>query len=535
MQKITHVDCTLRDGGYYNNWDFTKEQIEAYLPAMVAVSVDVVELGLRSFDVQGYKGPCAFTTDQFLRELRIPKSLTLGVMVNAAELVNHTLGAEAAVKLLFSPRSESPVELVRVACHIQEVEPVIPACKWLIEAGYRVGLNLMQIADRTNKDIENIAALVENTGVEVLYFADSMGSMDPDGTSRIISTLRRNWSGPIGIHTHDNMGRAMANTLQAMQEGVTWVDSTVTGMGRGPGNAQTEYLAIELEKLTQRKVSITPLLGLINTYFAPLKALHGWGVNPYYYLAGQYGIHPTFVQEMLMDPRYGEAEIVAAIEHLHQVGGKKFSAKVLDEGRQVYRGEVSGTWKPSEAIEGKDVLVIGSGPSARLHRDALQRYIRKHRPFVIALNTQSMVDAELIDVRAACHPVRLLADCEAYKSLPQPLIVPIGHLNPLVQESLNAVKLLDFGLSVMPSQFHFNETAAIVPYPLVMAYTLAICTSGCARRIVLSGFDGYEPGDIRNSEMEKLLSLYKDTTGAIPLLSITQTSYQIPTTSVYAL
>jgi len=77
-----------------------------------------------------------------------------------------------------------------------------------------------------------------------------------------------------------------------------------------------------------------------------------------------------------MDPRYQEADIVAAIEHLHQVGGNKFSEKVLDEGRQVYRGEESGSWKPSEAIEGKDVLLIGSGPSVRLHRDALQRYIR---------------------------------------------------------------------------------------------------------------------------------------------------------------
>jgi len=331
------------------------------------------------------------------------------------------------------------------------------------------------------------------------------------------------------------MGRAMANTLQAVQDGVTWVDSTVTGMGRGPGNAQTEYLAIELEKLTQRKVNLTPLLSLINKYFAPLKAHHGWGINPYYYLAGQYGIHPTFIQEMLADPRYGEVDIVAAIDHLRGVGGKKFSGSMLDEGRQVYRGEASGTGKPAEAMEGRDVLVLGSGPSARLHRDALQSYIRQHRPFVISLNTQSVVDAELIDVRAACHPVRLLADCETYKKLPQPLIVPVGHLNPLVQESLDSVALHDFGLSVKPSTFQFGETSAIVPYPLVMAYTLAVCTSGRARRILLAGFDGYGPGDKRNSEMEHVLSLYQGVTGARPLMSITQTKFQIPTTSVYAI
>lgn len=535
MKKITHIDCTLRDGGYYNNWDFTEEQLAAYLPAMAAVAVDVVELGFRSFDNKGYKGPCAYTTDRFLRGLAIPKDLAVGVMVNAAELVNHALGPGAAIKLLFSQRNESPVELVRIACHIHEVVPILPACAWLAAAGYRVGLNLMQIADRTDEDIESVAVQVEGSSVEVLYFADSLGSLDPNGTARVIRALRRCWSGPLGIHTHDNMGRAMANTLRAMEDGVTWVDSTVTGMGRGPGNAQTEYLAIELERLGQRKVNLTPLLTLISMYFVQLKARHGWGMNPYYYLAGQYGIHPTFVQEMLADPRYEEADILAAIEHLRLVGGKKFSEKVLDEGRQIYRGAASGVWKPADVIEGKDVLIIGSGPSARLHRKALQEYIREHRPFVVALNAQSTVDAELIDVRAACHPFRLLADCEAYKTLPQPLVVPVGHLNPLVRESLTSVALNDFGLSVKPSTFRFDENSAIVPSPLVVAYALALSTSGRAERILLSGFDGYGAGDPRNSEMEELLSLYQLADGARPLLSITQTKYQIPTASVYAL
>jgi 4-hydroxy 2-oxovalerate aldolase len=535
MREIIHIDCTLRDGGYYNNWEFTSEQISAYLHAMVAVSVDVVELGLRSFETKGYRGPCAYTTDRFLRSLPIPKGLSIGVMLNAAELVNHALDPAAAVELLFSQRQDSPVELVRIACHMNEVEAVIPACIWLVAAGYRVGLNLMQIADRTDQEIENVASQVEGNGIEVLYFADSLGSLDPDQTARIIKSLRQRWSGLLGIHTHDNMGRAMANTLRAIEEGVTWVDSTVTGMGRGPGNAHTEYLVIELENLEQRKINLTPLLALINKHFAPLQARHRWGMNPYYYLAGQYGIHPTYVQQMLADTRYEEADIFSVIEHLRQVGGKKFSESVMDEGRQRYGLAQTGTWKPIDVIKGNEVIIIGAGPSVFEHREALQQYIREHRPFVVALNTQTAIDLELIDVRAACHPVRLLADLEAYRTLLQPLVVPVGHLSPLARKLLEPAPLYDFGHSVQPATFKFDETSAVVPTSLVIAYALAFTTSGLARRILLAGFDGFGASDPRNSEMDNLLSLYQNATGARQLLSITQTKYQIPTTSVYAL
>ncbi len=535
MKHITHIDCTLRDGGYYNNWDFSAAQINAYLPAMASAAVDFVELGFRSFDVKGYRGPCAYTTDRFLRSLTIPAGLTVGVMVNAAELLNHSLCPADAVKLLFSPRAESPVELVRIACHIHEVVPVMPACAWLVAAGYRVGLNLMQVADRTDKEIEQVAADVEGFGVEVLYFADSLGSLDSDQTTRIVRALRRRWSGMLGIHTHDNMGRAMSNTLRAVEEGVTWVDSTVTGMGRGPGNAQTEYLVIEIERLTGRKINLTPVLDLIKKHFAPLQLRYGWGKNPYYYLAGLYGIHPTFIQEMLADARYQHADILAVVEHLHQVGGKKFSESVLNEGRQRYGYSETGSWRPIDLIEGRDVLVIGAGPSARAHRDALQQFIRDRSPFVIALNTQSSVDSELINVRAACHPIRLLADCETYRTLPQPLVVPVGRLNELARELLAPVRVYDFGLSVQPDRFQFDVSSAVVPTSLVVAYALAFATSGRAHRILLAGFDGYGPGDPRNTEMDEMLSLYRVALGARPLLSITPTVYQLPSTSVYAL
>lgn len=534
--SIKAIDCTFRDGGYYNNWDFSVSLINEYLAAMRSANIDYVEMGFRSFNVSGgFKGACAFTTDSYIRSLNVPEGLKLGVMMNASELLHHARGALEATKEIFHPAVESPLSLVRFACHLHEFEATLPVCSLLKDMGYLVGINLMQVADRSEEEIEAVSRLASGYPLDVLYFADSLGGMDPEQTARIVKILRRHWSGDLGIHTHDNMGRAVANTLRAIEEGVTWVDSTVTGMGRGPGNAQTEYVLIELARLTERKSNLTPLLELIRKYFSPMQAHYGWGKNPYYYLAGQYGIHPTYIQEMLGDPRYGESEILSVIEHLRQVGGKKFSVAVMEEGRQLNAGEPSGTWQPETEIKGRDVLILGAGPGVAAHRSAVEGFIREKKPFVIALNTQSSVDEALIDVRAACHPFRLLADCEKYPSLPQRLIVPKQRLNEVVRNALDAVELLDFGLGVTEGKFEFQRSAALLPSSLVVAYALAVATSGCAARVLLAGFDGYGADDPRSAEMDGVFASYRGSEGALPLLAITPTRYKIPAASVYGM
>ena len=98
MNKVKILDCTLRDGGYYNNWDFTKDLVNDYLKTMSSIGVDYVEVGFRSFQTKDFKGPTWYTTDSYLESLQIPKNLTIGVMVNAFELITHPLGILKATK-----------------------------------------------------------------------------------------------------------------------------------------------------------------------------------------------------------------------------------------------------------------------------------------------------------------------------------------------------------------------------------------------------------------------------------------------------
>lgn len=527
------LDCTLRDGGYYNSWNFTETLINEYLQAMQAAGVDYVELGLRSLINNGFKGACAYTTDAFVRSLEIPEGLKLGVMINAVELVGEKPLSDV-LKVLFPENADtSPISLVRIASHVHEFKKALPAVHWLKERGFKVGFNLMQVADRSEGEIKALAKEAAVYPIDALYFADSMGSMSPDQTALIIGWLRTYWHGALGVHTHDNLGLALSNTLRALQEGATWVDATVTGMGRGPGNARTEELAIEMAAKRDEKINLIPLMALIRQHFKPMQHQYGWGTNPYYYLSGKYGIHPTYIQKMLSDLRFDEEDILAVIEYLRREGGKNFSLNTLDAARHFYQGEPKGSWQPKEEFAGKDVLLLGTGPGVAAHKNAIEQYIRKHNPIVLALNTQQAISPELITYRVACHPVRLLADCEEHTKLPQPLITPYSMLPQDVQTALAHKKILNFGINIETKAFSFYETYCTTPALLVMAYAFALCASGKANRILLAGFDGYEGVDARNEEMNSIVKIFSLTKGSIPLQAVTPSQYDVEKISIY--
>jgi 4-hydroxy 2-oxovalerate aldolase len=522
---IKLLDCTLRDGGYYNNWDFPRPLIEEYLTAVQAAGVDIVELGFRFLDTRGFRGACAYTTDSFLQSLDIPPGLTVGVMLNGSDLLGDT-PLEQALEVLFPlPADETPVDLVRIACHAHEFTRCLPACAWLKERGYQVGFNLMQVTDRSEDEVVALGEEAAKCPIDALYFADSMGSMTPERAEQILGWFRRGWRGAIGIHTHDNMGYALSNTLRAIDCGASWVDATVTGMGRGPGNARTEELVIELAERRGGPVNFVPLFTLVRDHFGPMKAHYGWGTNPYYFLAGKHGIHPTFIQQMMGDSRYTDEDVIAVIDRLSRDGGKKFSAAALDAARHGAAEGCEGSWAPAAALKDREVLLLGAGPGVADHRDAIESYIRRQKPVVMALNTQGGIAEEMIDLRLACHPLRLVADARRLRALPQPLIAPKGLLTEEVIDSLRGKEILDFGLQVKSGTFEARETGCAVPVPLVSAYALAAAWSGGAERVLMAGFDGYPEGDSRNSEMRAVLTAYFEGDDRPDLVAITPSRF----------
>lgn len=532
------IDCTLRDGGYYTNWDFSEQIIDNYLNSISASGIDICEIGFRSTINSSYKGAVGFCTDEFLDQLDIPSNISLAVMLNASELEGD-INAEGVLNQLF-PRSSnhSKVSIIRIAAHQRELSSAFSAARRLKSRGYRVCINLMQISSRTQAEIAAFANMANESELEALYFADSTGGMTEKDIRATIELISQHWHGDIGVHMHDNTGRALSNTLYALELGATWLDSTITGMGRGAGNAKTEELLVATNRFRQGKNSLVPLLSLAEEFFEPLKAKYKWGSSPYYYIAAMHSIHPSYVQDMVSDPRFCSEDILASLEYLKSSDSSKYKQDRLENARSFYleNSQDHGEWRPAEALEDREVLLIGPGSKALRHKKGIEAYIKKKSPIVIGLNANTNIVESLIDFRIACHPIRMMADADLLDKLDTPLITPSSVLPESLQRRLGNLNLLNFGLQFQSDTFHFSSDKCIIPRPLVLGYALAAATSGLAQKITLVGFDGYEEAPSRNSEVDNLLELYSSHPEAIEIASMTPTSYlNLPSKSIYFL
>ena len=282
-------------------------------------------------------------------------------MINGSELIKKEfLKKNNSLNILFKKSKLSKVKLVRIACHYNEIQKVMPLIKKFKSYRFKIALNLMQSSDRSENEIKNFCQLSKKNNIDILYFADSTGSLTKDQTLKIVKSFKKNWTGNLGIHAHDNMNLAMENTMIALNNGVNWIDSTVLGMGRGPGNVKTESLVLELEKKFKIKVNYSSLIKLISKDFVPMKKKYEWGSNFYYYLSGIHGIHPSFIQGMLTAKSFNSEEILSVINSLKTEGGKKFSDDLLTTYKGYYLGKDKGKYQPIKHMKNKDVLILGS-------------------------------------------------------------------------------------------------------------------------------------------------------------------------------
>jgi 4-hydroxy 2-oxovalerate aldolase len=534
MSKIKILDCTLRDGGYYNNWDFADNLISDYLNCMKDCSIDYVELGFRSLNHKGFKGPCAYTTNEFINETVNFKKPEIGIMVNGSEILENFKYSKQKVNSLFPSYKNNKLKLVRIACHYEEILKILPICDFLKKRKFKVGINLMQISEISLENIKNITKTLNNHDIDVFYIADSLGTLDNFHLIKILDEIRSVRKGEIGIHAHDNMEKALSNSLTAIDNGVTWVDATVNGMGRGPGNVKTEMALIALSKYRKNKFDIRKIIGLLNKYFIDLKHKYQWGTNPYYYFASQNKIHPTYIQTMLESRRHTPYEIISKINFLSKQNSRKFSRKLLKE-KLVLTKSNKGTWEPKKDIKNKEVLIIGNGPSVQKYNVAIERYIRKNKPYVIGFNIEKSVSENLINARAVCAPVKIFPDYSAYKKLNQKFIIPLSSLDEEIKNKLKKINVKNFGYVVKSKKFKFFNNYAIAPSMLALAYGLSIACSGKARKIFIAGLDGWKNNDTLNNEMKSLLKSYNQSKNSVKIHSITPTIYNIDTISVFSL
>ncbi len=294
------LDATIRDGGLVNNFYFDDEFVRALYLANVKAGVDYMEFGYKAskdiFSTDKF-GKWKFCDDDDIRAIVGENHTDLKIAVMAD--VGRT-----DFKRDILPRSESVIDMIRVATYINTIPAAIEIVEYCHALGYETAVNIMAVSNASDVDIEGALELLCQSNVDGIYLVDSYGSLYPEQISRLATKYLEyaEKSGKfIGIHAHNNQQLAFANTIEAMTLGVSYLDATVSCMGRGAGNCAMELL---LGFFKNPKFNIYPILKFIEKHIVPLKESGVvWGYDVPYLLTGRLNRHPSSAIDFIKDNR----------------------------------------------------------------------------------------------------------------------------------------------------------------------------------------------------------------------------------------
>lgn len=296
---IKVLDCTLRDGGLVNNFRFTDEFVKALYQANVQAGVDYMEFGYKAskdiFKVEDF-GKWKFCDEEAIREIvgNNETDLKIAVMTDVGR---------TDYKKDIIDRKDSVIDLVRTATYIHQIPSAIEMIEDAKNKGYETSANLMAVSKVNDKDLENGLELLANSCVDVIYLVDSFGAFYPEQIRRLADiylNIAAKTGKKIGIHAHNNQNLAFANTIEGLTAGISYLDATVCGMGRGAGNCFMESL---LAFLKNPRYNLSVIMDFIKKYMLQMKKDYDWGFDIPYLLTGIFNSHPSSAINFIKEGR----------------------------------------------------------------------------------------------------------------------------------------------------------------------------------------------------------------------------------------
>ena len=244
------LDCSLRDGGYVNDWYFSKEHARSCYNAVKECGIEYCEVGFRR--TTRSSGPWFYTPESLINET------FKDIVVPECKLALMAQMGTFAIED-FVPRSESLVSMVRVlvAYHCENkddsklnvklLRDTVDTCKQLENLGYDVCINIGRIDKMSEDQIKHTCEIIKDAPIKYFYLADTYGNLGIYKMRSILNFIKQCYDGAIGFHAHDNLKNASVKAIDALYNGADIVDVTFGGFGRGSGNAKTEYVLAHME------------------------------------------------------------------------------------------------------------------------------------------------------------------------------------------------------------------------------------------------------------------------------------------------
>ena len=496
MGQIKLLDCTLRDGGYVNDWNFGHDNLVSVFERIVDAGIDIIELGFlderREFDINRSIMPDSDSMRKIYGNLDKKNTMTVGMIDFGTCGIEH-----------IKPQSESFIDGIRVIFKKHLRVQALEFCGELKKLGYKVFAQLVSVTSYTDEEMLDLVRLANEVKPYAVSMVDTYGLMHQNNLNHYFDILNDNLDPEIGLgyHAHNNFQMGYANCIAMLDHDIKRtlvVDGSIYGMGKSAGNAPLELIAMHMNSKFGKNYHISQILECIDSNITQFYYPAKWGYNMFYYLAASNDCHPNYVS-YLMNKR------TLSVKSINELLGKLEGEKKLlyDEGymEKLYieyqNNEVNDELcrkNLSKALKDKNILLIGPGVTVKTQSQKILDYVEKNNPTVISINyVPDLAKPDYVFISNSKRYVQLATKLSREKHT----IIATSNVTATVSGSFEYI--LNFSTLM-------DKTAKVVDNSLIMMLKALIGLG--VKHVTLAGFDGYSSTDVNyykeNMEYENI-------------------------------
>ena len=530
MGEIKLLDCTLRDGGYLNDWKFGYDNIINIYERMVSAGIDIIELGFldesRNYDADRTIFPNTRGLDLTYRGLDRGKSMLVGMIDYG------TCGIEQ-----IACRENCCLDGIRVIFKKAVMHEAIDYCKKIKALGYEVFVQAVSITSYSQEELHELIKLVNELRPFAFSLVDTYGLLHKNQLMKYFDFADQYLDAGIGLgyHSHNNFQLAYANCIELFEnppERPLLVDGSLYGMGKSAGNAPLELLATYVNENIEISYHISQILEAIDVTILDIYQEIHWGYSFKFFLSALNDCHPNYVS-YLMDKKKLSVksinEILSRLEGEKKLLYDKEYIETLYIKHQKRDCEDGGARKALKKIlAGKKVLLLAPGHTVKTEFEKINAYITQEHPVVIAINfLPEEYQVDYVFISNAKRYVQLSGQLSrTYKDM------PVIATSNVTKASGEFSFLLDYSSLL-------DERAMIVDNPMIML--LRLLNELSIQEAALAGFDGYtrartpdyvNPNMEHSFSKEKALEINEDVKESMKRLEL-RYSYYYVTASLY--
>ena len=384
MTDIRVLDCTLRDGGYINNWEFGEKAIDGIIHGLENAHIDIIETGFIR-DVVHHKGSSVFSSVEEIRELITPKKPNT-IYAAMIEYHNH-------VEDRISPYDGTSVDLIRVTFRRREWNGAKEVIRGLIEKGYKVCVQPVGTATYDDYSLLNLIQDVNELKPYAFYLVDTLGMMYRHDMRKFFYLIDNNLSHDIclGFHTHNNLQMGFSNAQEMIRlnkSRTIIIDSSCFGMGRGVGNLTTELLIDYINNSIDQRYSLLPVLNIVDKYLMAIYSEQRWGYDLPYFISATMKCHPNYAAHLIKKETLSVEKIEKLLALISKEKRNEYDAQYIENiylAMQKSDIDDESTYeKIKEMIKDREILILGPGQSIEKYESTIKE--KAKNCFVFSIN-----------------------------------------------------------------------------------------------------------------------------------------------------